>query len=125
MNHVLYVDDQKIFANTEAELKELMDAAKEFFSAVGLEMNKAKSADSCREDAELLGSIDGYKYLGIIEDPTGVPKHETFLKLKANVLARVDLLCKTKLNARNLFRAINEFALSSLNLLHRSAETGA
>ena len=57
----------------------------------------------------------GYKYLGITEDSTGKPTKETITKIKKELAARAERLCKTKLNAKNLFKALNEHALSLIN----------
>ncbi|TBU13074.1 hypothetical protein CWI38_0538p0010 [Hamiltosporidium tvaerminnensis] len=78
--------------------------AKEFLEVIGLEINKEKSAtnDTCCEDtATLLEGVSVYKYLGIIEDSRGIPTLER--------------LCHTRLNAKNLFSAINQHAISLIN----------
>ncbi|TBT96905.1 hypothetical protein CWI36_3282p0010, partial [Hamiltosporidium magnivora] len=52
-----------------------LNEAKEFLEAIGLEINKEKSAtnDTCCEDtAILLEGVSVYKYLGIIEDSRGI-----------------------------------------------------
>ncbi|KAI4290877.1 hypothetical protein PAPHI01_0151 [Pancytospora philotis] len=118
INHLLFMDDLKLFATSEDNLAKLADEMRAFFQAIGLEMNREKSATNsavCEGFAELLEGAAGYKYLGIIEDKTGVPKRECFEKVRAELLARVERLCKTRLNARHLFHAINEHALSLTN----------
>ncbi|KAL6122446.1 hypothetical protein NUSPORA_00483 [Nucleospora cyclopteri] len=56
-----------------------------------------------------------YKYLGIIENSKSEDMGETAEKCKVELLDRVENLCKTKLNGKNLFRAINEHAISLIN----------
>ena len=59
-NHLLFVDDLKLIAESDEVLMQLMKETKEFFKAVGLEMNKDKSAtntEACAEDATLLEGI--------------------------------------------------------------------
>ena len=88
------------------------------FTKVGLEMNKEKSATNsprCQEEATLIQGAEGYKYLGITEDSTSRTKPETMEKIKAKMMSRVEQLCKTGLKARNMIKAINEYAISLIN----------
>ncbi|KAL6122029.1 hypothetical protein NUSPORA_00983 [Nucleospora cyclopteri] len=62
-----------------------------------------------------MDGTQGYKYLGIIENSKSEDTGETAEKIKVELLARVERLCKTKLNGKNLFRAINEHAISLVN----------
>ena len=117
-NHLLFIDDLKLLSLEEDNLKKMSREVVSFFRTVGLEMNYDKSAtnvESCKDTATLLEGIQGYKYLGIIEDPSGVPKRESFEKVREELLARVERLCERKLNAHNLFHAINEHAISLVN----------
>ncbi|KAK1349888.1 hypothetical protein LUQ84_000877 [Hamiltosporidium tvaerminnensis] len=85
---------------------------------IGLEINKEKSAtnDPCCEDtATLLKGIGVYKYLGIIEDSRGIPTSKSFEEVQTKPIARVERLCCTRLNSRNIFQAINQPAISLLN----------
>jgi Reverse transcriptase (RNA-dependent DNA polymerase) len=43
-NHLLFLDDQKLMAESDEEMKMLMKETKEFFKAIGLEMNKNKTS---------------------------------------------------------------------------------
>ncbi|KAM0680155.1 hypothetical protein GINT2_001538 [Glugoides intestinalis] len=65
---------------------------------------------SCSEDAELLEGPEGYKYLGIIEDAKNSVMSESLEKIKKEIYLRVE-----RLNAKNLFKAINEHAISVIN----------
>jgi hypothetical protein len=52
-NHLLFVDDLKLMAESDEDLKMFMKETKEFFKAIGLEMNKDKSAtntEACAKD---------------------------------------------------------------------------
>lgn len=63
-NHLLFIDDLKLLAENEDNLKAMKEETKNFFSAVGLEMNREKSATNCmgcQEDAVLLEGSQGYK----------------------------------------------------------------
>ncbi|KAL6120427.1 hypothetical protein NUSPORA_02847 [Nucleospora cyclopteri] len=69
-NHLLFIDDLKLLASDDSDLKGLLDETKRFFEVVGLEINKNKSAINspvCENDATLMDRTQGYKYLGIIE----------------------------------------------------------
>ena len=118
VNHLLFVDDLKLLARDDSTLAAMARETREFFDTVGLEINRAKSATNsavCAGMAELLDNAGGYKYLGVIEDRTGVPTRESYSKLKAELLLRVGRLCESQLNARNLIHGINEHAMSLLN----------
>jgi hypothetical protein len=113
-NHLLFIDDLKLFSSTEDSLKSMVYETKTFFKTVGLEMNVEKSATNlklCESDAKLLGSCEGYKYLGITESRESKNVTEIFEIIVKLIESRVESLCKTNLNSRNLIRAINEFAI--------------
>ena len=70
-NHLLFIDDLKLFAESEDGLKEMMQETQNFFKVVGLEMNKEKSATnslSSESQAAFLSAKEGYKYLGVTEN---------------------------------------------------------
>jgi len=118
VNHLLFIDDLKLLAHEDSVLKSMAEEVERFFTTVGLKINHDKSATNsevCTDSAELLNGAKGYKYLGITEDSQGAISGETFKRIRAELLGRVERLCNTKLNAVNLFRAINEHAMSLLN----------
>ncbi|KAI5178745.1 hypothetical protein PAEPH01_2582 [Pancytospora epiphaga] len=55
---------------------------------------------------------DGYKYLGIIEDNRS---RESYTKLQSALYTRVKHLCNTRLNGKNLIKAINEHVINLIN----------
>lgn len=117
-NHLLFIDDLKLLSDKEETLKSLVEESNTFFKTIGLEINKDKSATNseiCSETALVLDANSGYKYLGIIENPDGSVNKETFLKLKKEILSRVEKILKTNLNGKNSIRALNEYALSVVN----------
>ena len=117
-NHLLFVDDLKLIAESDEVLKMLMEETKEFFKAIGLEMNKDKSAtntEACTEDATLLEGIQGYKYLGITETALSSISEESFKKIRDEIIKGTKRLCETNLNSKNLFKGINEHAISVIN----------
>jgi Reverse transcriptase (RNA-dependent DNA polymerase) len=103
-NHLLFIDDLKLFSIKDDVVKEMVDETKKFFKTIGLELNVEKSATNtpiCQSDAKLLEGIEGYKYLGIVESKESVPLKETFDKIKKEIGRRVDLLCQRPLNSAN------------------------
>ncbi|KAL6120304.1 hypothetical protein NUSPORA_02982 [Nucleospora cyclopteri] len=117
-NHLLFIDDLKPLASDDSDLKGLLDETKRFFEIIKLEIYKNKSATNspvCENDATLMYDTQGYKYLGIIENSKSEDTRETAEKIKVELLARVERLCKTKLNGKNFFRVINEHAISLVN----------
>ena len=82
-NHPLFIDDLKLLITSEEELERMMNETKSFFQAVGLELNKGKSATNsitCHEDVRLMESKDSYKYLGIIETAYSKVSKDSFFK---------------------------------------------
>ncbi|TBU10662.1 hypothetical protein CWI38_1622p0010, partial [Hamiltosporidium tvaerminnensis] len=59
--------------------------------------------------------VSVYKYLGIIEDSRGIPTLSSFEEVQSKLISRVERLCHTRLNAKNLFSAINQHAISLIN----------
>ncbi|TBU11070.1 reverse transcriptase, partial [Hamiltosporidium tvaerminnensis] len=117
-NHLLFIDDLKLLAKDGTTLEKMTEEVKMFVKNIGLEINREKSAtnDSCCENtATLLEGIGVYKYLGIIEDSRGIPTRKSFEEVQTKLIARVERLCRTRLNARNLFQAINQHAISLIN----------
>ncbi|TBU01502.1 hypothetical protein CWI39_1372p0010, partial [Hamiltosporidium magnivora] len=87
----------------------MTDEAKEFLEVIGLEIKKEKSAknDAC--------CVSVYKYLRIIENSRGIPTRSSFEEVQSKLISRVARLCHTRLNAKNLFSAINQHAISLIN----------
>ncbi|XP_029657731.1 uncharacterized protein LOC115232001 [Octopus sinensis] len=117
-NHLLFIDDLKIFALKQDTLLKMMEAVNGFFKIVGLEMNSEKSASNLESLSccKTIDGINGYRYLGVLEDGgSNVLKNRVMDSIFENVKKRITMLSKTKLNSVNLFRAINEYALSLYN----------
>lgn len=117
-NHLLFIDDLKLFSESEETLKAMLDETERFFNIVGLERNRNKSATnckSCEDSAIVLGVSEGYKYLGITENHKSEVIRETYNKVHKEILSRVESICKIGLNGRNTIAAINEYALSVIN----------
>ncbi|KAI5176556.1 hypothetical protein PAEPH01_2356 [Pancytospora epiphaga] len=63
----------------------------------------------------MLKGKDGYKYLGIIEDNRSRQSRESYTKLPSVLYVRVEHLCDTRLNGKNLIKAINKHAINLIN----------
>ncbi|XP_040066760.1 uncharacterized protein LOC120840341 [Ixodes scapularis] len=121
-NHLIFIDAIKLLADTEETLMRLCGLTKtkqkKTLCEMALKVNQQKSASNVGNSGVFGGVVDdhrGYKYLGILEDSRNVVKDENKAIVTKMATERTRMLCKTKLNAANLFRGINEFALSTLN----------
>lgn len=117
-NHLLFIDDLKLFAEKEEVLEKMMEEVNKFFKAVGLERNRSKSAtncEACESSAVILGPQEGYKYLGVTENRESKITRETYEKVRSTIAKRVESICKSGLNGKNTITAINEYALSVMN----------
>ena len=117
-NHLLFIDDLKLYSEKEDILKAMSDETEKFFGVVGLERNRSKSAtncESCENIAIPLSANEGYKYLGITENRRSEVSKETYERIHTEILKRVESICKTRLNGKNTISAINEYALSVMN----------
>jgi hypothetical protein len=118
LNHFIFIDDIKMFAVDENVLKNMVSFSQEFLRKTGLEVNKNKYATntkSCEEFTNILGANDSYKYLGVLEDYRSNIRLENKERIKNDVYERIIKLCNGKLNSVNLFRSLNEYAISKLN----------
>ncbi|KAF7684791.1 hypothetical protein TCON_0001 [Astathelohania contejeani] len=85
-----------------------------FFKAIELEINHEKSDTNdsqCEYTATFLDGTRVYKYLGIIEGHSSNIMRESFEKVRHELLAKVNRLCNSNLNTKNLFKVINEHAI--------------
>ncbi|KAF9762936.1 hypothetical protein NGRA_1649 [Nosema granulosis] len=108
-NHLLFIDDLKLVLRTYDDLKSMVEETKSFFRTVGLEINVEKSTTNsplCENDAKLLG---------LTETIEGKNDEGFFDRIVQSIESRAEALCNTNLNAKNLIRAMNEFAISQIN----------
>ena len=117
-NHLIFVDDIKIFAISEEQLEHACNVTLDCLNKMSFTVNEKKSAsniDSPLTFGESLASDATYKYLGSRENGESIQSPENIWYIKNNITSRTEKLCATKLNAKNLFAAINEWAISSIN----------
>jgi hypothetical protein len=69
-NHLLIIDDLKLLSEKESDLLKMIEETRLFFSKIGLEINKEKTATNCESTTQyvsMLNQSEEYKYLGIFE----------------------------------------------------------
>ena len=127
INHLLFMDDLKLFAKNEEQIDSLVNSVRIFSDGIKMEFGLSKCAVLImkrgkivtREGIDMpngkmmkcIGEGSGYKYLGILE-ADGI-KHE---KMKDQVtkeyVRRLRTILKSKLNGGNIISAINSRAVS-------------
>ncbi|TBU12308.1 reverse transcriptase [Hamiltosporidium tvaerminnensis] len=85
-NHLLFIDDLKLLAEDGQILEEYTEEVKKFMNKIVLEINKEKPATN-----------------------------KSFEEVQLKLIARVERLCRTRLNSRNIFQAMHQLAISLLN----------
>ena len=126
INHLFFMDDLKMFAKNNNEIDSLVQTVRQCSDDIGMEFGIAKCAVVSIKRGKRVRSegielpdgeemmepdSDGYKYLGVLELDTILCK-EMKIKVKKVYLKRLKLLLKSKLNGRNLFLAINSWAVA-------------
>ena len=120
LNHLVFMDDVKLFASSEDDLKKLLSIASEELKAVGLSLNPKKSATNCPVSDFIPALSDPgntYKYLGFDETPRGSVSSTSASSIKNEALRRLNLLCNSDLNAVNMFTATNEWVISLVDYI--------
>ena len=128
VNHLLFMDDLKLFGSSEREIDSLVKTVQGVSTDIGMEFGikkcgvvimkrgKLSSTDGIvLPNGETIKEVekDGYRYLGILELDK-LKEKEMKDKLKREYLRRTRLILKSKLNGRNIIRAINTWAIPVL-----------
>ena len=127
INHLLFMDDLKLYAKNEKALETLVEAVHTFSKDIGMEfglekcailnMKKGKTVVSdgiVLPNGEMMKGLredEDYKYLGILEADK-VKSSEMKTNVKKEYLRRVRKVLESKLNGGNLVKAINTWAIS-------------
>ena len=126
INHMLFMDDMKIFGKSENEVDSMVKTVQQCSSDIGMEFGISKCAVLTMKrgkrtvsrgvklpSSEEMGDPEneGYKYLGILELDK-VLSAEMKEKVGNVYFKILKLLLKTKLNNGNLFSAINAWAVA-------------
>ncbi|CAK1585332.1 unnamed protein product [Parnassius mnemosyne] len=131
INHLLYMDDLKVYTNNNSNLKVFLDSVEVFTSDVGMQfgLDKCKIihlSSGYRSNAigeghillsgktfEQLAIGDRYKYLGIHE--SGKIEHSIIRdQITKEYFKRIKKLLNTHLNSRYLIKGINTYAVPVL-----------
>ena len=125
INHLMYMDDIKLFAKNEKELETLIHSVRIYSQDIGMEFGTETCAMLVMESVKrhltdgmelpnqkirTRGDKETYKYLGILEADT-VKQVDMKEKIKKEYLRRTRKLLKTKLCCRNLIKRINTWAV--------------
>ena len=126
INHLLFMDDLKLFGKTERELEGLVDLVSVYSRDIGMEFGLEKCASlvirrGVKEgndgielpNGEMMKEVDanGYKYLGVLEG-ADIKNREMKDKVSGEYLRRVKLVAKSKLYGGNVIKALNVWAVS-------------
>ena len=126
INHLMYVDDIKMFAKNKKELETLIHAVRIFSQDIGMEFCVEKCAMLVMKSVKrhltdgmelpdqdkirTLGEKETYKHLGILEDDT-INQVEMKEKIKNDYIRKIRKLLETKLCSRNLIKGTNNWAV--------------
>ena len=128
VSHLWYMDDMKLFARNDNNLLSMTNVVESMGYCIGMRFNPSKSswltmkrgrAQSDQQSAlqtlqghaiAKLQAEESHRYLGV---PESAHFHSTELKTtaKSELGRRLQLICSSQLNARNLVKAINTFAI--------------
>ena len=127
INHLLFMDDLKLYGKTAAQLDSLVNSVHLFSKDIGMEFGidkcaviqmkrgKLESSDGLQlpdgSKVPALETKDTYKYLGILQNES-VRNKQTKDIIRKEYYRRTRKILQSKLNAGNIFKAINARAVS-------------
>ena len=126
MNHLLFMDDLKLYGKNKEELDALAGVVHKFSTDIRMEFGIDKCAvlvlkTGVKEevqgfvlpDGEVVKEVDenGYRYLGVLEG-AAIKTKEMKALIRNEYLRRVKLVARSKLYAGNLVKAMNVWAVS-------------
>ena len=126
INHLLFMDDLKLFGGNLQEIEKLCDVVYKFSRDIGMEfgMNKCAVLEMrkgakvmCKgielPDGEVMQEVEegGYKYLGVLE-ADGLMTKKMKRIVQNEYLRRVKKVARSRLYARSLISSINVWAVS-------------
>ena len=128
LNHLLFMDDLKLFGKSEDQIYSLIRTMFIFNEDIGMEFGLKKCGVVILQNRklvkfdgihspnqEIMKEVDenGYTYLGILELDE-IKEHEIKIKVTAEYKRRLRLILKSKLNGKNKIQAINTWAVALL-----------
>ena len=124
VSHLLYMDDLKLYAKSDAELEKQLQIVRHFSRDICMEFGLDKCnkvsvkegrqvlSGECRVEEVTIAELEGetlYKYLGIEEN--GQIEHQRMRqKLRDEYILRLEKILNTKLTSKNKIKAINQLA---------------
>jgi hypothetical protein len=129
LNHLLYMDDIKLYASKKNHILSLLIITENFSNDIGMSfgIDKCKTQSVCRGHYENLGYTynitkeiinnlnkgEFYEYLGI--NQSNHIQHSIIKEnLEKQFYLRIKSLLKSKLNGNNLIKAVNTYAVPLL-----------
>ena len=129
INHLMYMDDIKLFAKNEKELETFIHAVRIYGQDIGMEFDREKCAMLVKKSGKrhmtdrmeqpnldkvrTLEENETYKNLGILEADT-IKQVQMKDTIRKEYLRRTRKLLETKLSRRNLIKGINTWAMPRL-----------
>ena len=125
INHLLFMDDLKLYAKNDKQLQELVGVVKAYSDDINMEFGlskcavlsvkggKLKPSDGLvLPSGDLMKEVDeeGYKYLGVLQRDS-LMCSEMKDKVRTEYFRRLVLLLKSELYAGNLITGINAWAI--------------
>ena len=125
INHLLFMDDLKLYASNDRELDKLVVKVKDYSDDIGMEfgMSKCETVTIKRgkrlvgdglklPSGEVMKDVEdkGYKYLGVLQKDS-IMYVEMKKKVKEEYFRRLKCLLKSELYAGNLIAGINAWAI--------------
>ena len=126
INHLLFMDDLKLFADSDPNLNKLIQIVHKFSADIGMDFGLDKCAKctlkkgkkAATENFQLengtsiadLREDSSYKYLGI-EENAGIEHKLMRDKITTQYFKRLKAICKTELTPKNKIQAINQLAI--------------
>jgi hypothetical protein len=128
LNHLLYMDDIKLYASKKNHILSLLTITENFSNDIGMSfgIDKCKTQSICRghyenleyitKEGEIIKNLNKgefYKYLGI--NQSNHIKHSIIKEnLEKQFYLRIKSILKSKLNGNNLIKAVNTYAVPLL-----------
>ena len=130
ITHLLFMDDLKLYGRNEKEINSLVHTVRVFSSDIGMDFGIEKCTTMVMKRGKLDKSegirlpderiirgigddVEGYKYLGVLET-NDIMNDEVKRSMKKEYIRRVKKTLSSKLNAGNVIKAINSWAVSLL-----------
>ncbi|XP_045480887.1 uncharacterized protein LOC123685276 [Harmonia axyridis] len=126
INHQLHIDDLKLYASSEGEMKRMLKIVASFSETVRMEMGLSKCAVVHVQRGKLvegdemqvqdsisirrMGLDETYKYLGV-QQGLEINLAESKATFKEKFFGRLRKVLASKLNSRSMFTAINTWAV--------------